>query len=58
MFRIVGAIAARLHPNEWGNDAKPLKPASAVPVPEAGAAGVGTVASPAENLPGSHGSTS
>ena len=34
MFRIVGAIAARLHPNEWDTDAKLLKPASADPVPE------------------------
>ncbi len=53
MFRIVGAIAARLHPNEWDTDAKLLKPASADPVPEAGA--TGTAASQAESSSGSDG---
>lgn len=54
MFRIVGAIAARLHPNEWDTDAKLLKPASADPEPEAGA--TGTAASQADSSSGSDGS--
>ena len=53
MFRIVGAIAARLHPNEWDTKAKLLQPASADPEPEAGA--TGTAASQAESSSGSDG---
>lgn len=53
MFRIVGAIAARLHPNEWDTNAKLLKPASADPEPEAGA--TRTAASQAESSSGSDG---
>ncbi len=53
MFRIVGAIAARLHPNEWDTNAKLLKPPSADPQPKAGA--TATAASQAESSSGSDG---
>ena len=49
MFRIVGAIAARLHPDEWDTNAKPLKPDSDDPEPKGDETGVGTDASEAES---------